>query len=91
MKFMAIIEGSWHDTEAMIATYRRRIETGDAIKDLFGPVQVIGEPRVITFFEMDDPDEIIKIVIDYAPEATVQVYPVEESAKFLEMWQARKR
>ena len=58
---------------------------------MFGPVQIIGEPTVFTFFEMDNPDEIIKMVLDYAPEATIQVYPIEETSRFLEIWQQRKK
>ena len=91
MKFMAILEGSWKDMDAVSKKYLQRIETGDAIKDLFGPTQIIGEPKVITFCEMDDPDEIIKMVIDYAPEMTVKVYPIEMSDKFLQIWQERKK
>jgi hypothetical protein len=91
MKFMAILEGQWKDMEAVSKKYLQRIETGDAIEDLFGPIQIIGEPKVITFFEMDDPDEMIKMIIDYAPELTVTVYPIEMSEKFLKIWQERKK
>jgi hypothetical protein len=87
---MAILEGSWKDMNAIGESYRHRMEAGDDIPDLFGPVQIIGEPKVITFFELDDPDEIIKMVIDYAPEATVKVYPIENATRFRELWQERK-
>ena len=90
MKFMAIIEGNWNGMDTMIEKYRRRIETGDAIKDLFGPISIIGEPKTFTFFEMDDPDEIIKMVIDYAPESKITVYPIAESTRLIEIWQKRK-
>lgn len=91
MKFMAVIEGNWSDMPVMIENYRRRIETGEFIKNLFGPVQIIGEPKIITFFEMDDPDEIIKMVIDYAPEAIVKIYPIEDTTRFLEIWEERMK
>lgn len=88
---MAILEGHWKDMEAVSKKYLQRIETGEAIEDLFGPIQIIGEPKVITFFEMDDPEELIKMIIDYAPEMTVKVYPIEMSEKFLKIWQERKK
>ncbi len=87
---MAILEGDWKDMNAIGESYRRRMDSGDYIQDLFGPVQVIGEPKVITFFELDDPDAIIKMVIDYAPEATVKIYPIEDATRFLELWHERK-
>jgi len=91
MMFMAIMEGNWKDMDKLIEKYRRRIETGDAIKDLFGPIGIIGEPKIFTFFEMDNPDEIIKMVVDYAPEVTINVYLVEDATRLIEIWQERNK
>ena len=42
-------------------------------------------------FETDDPDVIIKMVLDYAPEMKIKVYPIEESSRFMELWQKMKK
>ncbi len=89
MKYIVFWEFASKDFEVCTKKYADLPE-GMTVKSLSENFVILGETRGFQLLETDDPRDIAKLALYYAPETEFSVQPIIEAAQVMETFQQLK-
>jgi len=96
LKFIGVAEYDPEDLDKIVEKFAQSRALREKFPDrfpktIFGPFVAVDEPKTFVVYETDNPDQLTNHTLHYTPLLREKYTPIQEAAKFVELYLQSKK